>query len=328
MRSIRSGLVLVALSGALLGPQVDAAAADAPCARTAGSWQSQGPWDNHQFGNYVVSNNNFNGTAGQQTWASSEGCWGAVTRASAERFGIGSYPHIARGWMFDDTEMRALSTPGTADWTRKAGLGIAVTGLSKAKVHWAFSAPTTGGVRWMALIDVYFDHEPTPNPKAFPPVTDLMIDQALMDQQVGRGTYYAIVAAHSAPFVVTLGGIRYLGYIDSGGESAYHQAGGGGHTIHLFQRPTAFTDEGAGVVWGAQQATTDVAAIVKYFMQASPKDDYGRPIHYADGTVVSTPLITPDLYLDSINAGWEVDTGLRFDTTGFWIALQNEPDGP
>lgn len=327
MRSTRSGYLLLALAAALLGTRGDAVAADAPCARSAATWQSQGPWDDHRFGDYVVSNNNFDGTPGQQTWAASESCWGAVTQALVERSGIGSYPHVARGWMFDDGEMRTLSTPGTSDWTRKSGLGISLKELEKAKVHWAFEAPTGSGARWMALIDVYFDREPQPSPKAFPPITDLMIDQAIMDQPVGRGTYYSFVAAHSAPFVVTLGGIKYLGYIDSGGERSYHQPDGGGHTIHLFQRPTGYTD-GAGVVWGSQQATTNVAAIVKYFMQPSPHDDYGRPIHYADGTVVSTPLITPDLYLDSINAGWEIDTGLRFETTGFWIALQNEPDGP
>lgn len=325
MPSIRSGYVLLAAVIALLGRRVDAAT-PAPCAQTSASWQTQAQYENRRFGSYVLSSDNFNGTPGQQVWAVDVGCWGAVTRATTERDGIGSYPHITRGWLFDDGEMNALSTPGTFDWTRKSGLGIPVTRLTKAKVRWAFSAPTGAGARWMALIDVYFDREATPNPKAFPPVTDLMIDQALMDQAIGRGTYYSIVASRSSPFVVTIGGVKYLGYIDSGGERSYHQAGGGGHTIHLFRRPTGYTD-GAGVAWGSEQATTDVAAIVKYFMQSSPKDDYGRPIHYADGTVVAAPLIGPDLFLDAIDAGWEIDTGVRFETTSFWIALQNEPDG-
>jgi hypothetical protein len=123
---------------------------------------------------------------------------------------------------------------------------------------------------------------------------------------------------------VTLGASKYLVYIDNPGEAAYHQPGG--HTIHLFQLPTTYTDD-TGLVWGSNNATTDLAAIVKYFMQTSPKDDAGRPLRNAAGAEVTSPLIAPDLMLNAINAGWEIDVGTLFQTDQFWIALQNEPDG-
>ena len=74
-------------------------------------------------------------------------------------------------------------------------------------------------------------------------------------------------------------------------------------------------------------ATTDVAAIVRYFAQAAPKDDKGQPLQDAMGRTVAAPLFAADLYLNAINAGWEIDVGTAFRTDAFWIALQDEPDG-
>jgi hypothetical protein len=305
------------------------APAAAPCAQTAKSWTKTGPWDTQQYGNYFVSNDNFNNTPGQKIWANSEHCFGVTTSATVERSGVGSYPHVVRGWMQNEGDMRSQSTPGTLDWPIKSGMGIPVARLNKAKIHWAFTASTTPGSRWMALIDVYFHKTAMPNANEFPPATDLMINQSIMDQPIAShsantASYYAYTASVSHPFTVTLGGNKYLVYIDNPGEVGFHQTGG--HTIHLFQMPTTFTD-GSGVNWGAASATTDLAAIVKYFMQASPKDDAGRPVQTAGGTEVNAPLIQHDLMLNAINAGWEIDVGTSFQTNEFWIAMQNEPDG-
>lgn len=313
-----------ALLFAFLTATVAEALAAPDCARTQSSWGTQRQYDSKRFGNYLITSDNFNGTPGQTTWASSEACWGAVTTATKERGGIGSYPHIVRGWVNSGGDMSALSSPGTVDWTRRSGMGLSVQSLRKARVHWKFTAPVVPGARWMALIDVYFHGTPTPDASQFPPVTDLMIDQSLMDQDVGQQTFYEAVASRSHAFVVTLGGLTYLGYVDQAGESAFHRPGG--HTLHLFQTPTAYTRDAA-LNWGDTGATTDIAEIVRYFLQPDPRDSAGQPIHFADGTIVSSPLITPDLFLNAINAGWEIDVGTQFRTTDFWVAVQDEPDG-
>jgi len=317
----QSALLLFAL---LTANVLTAAPLPSTCVRTQSSWSTTREYESKRFGNYLITSDNFNRTPGQITWASSELCWGAITNSTKELGGVGSYPHIVRGWVNSAGDMRALSSPGTADWTRRSGMGISVQSLSKARVHWKFAAPVTPGSRWMALIDVYFHTTPTPDAAEFPPGTDLMIDQSLMDQDIGEQTFYEAVASRSHPFVVTLGGLAYLGYVDQAGENAFHRPGG--HTLHLFQAPTAYTRDAA-LNWGGTSATTDVAAIIRYFMQPNARDSAGQPLHFADGTIVSAPLITPNLFLTAINAGWEVDVGTEFSTSDFWVAVQDEPDG-
>jgi hypothetical protein len=175
----------------------------------------------------------------------------------------------------------------------------------------------------MALIDVYLHKSAAPSAKEFPPFVDLMIDQALADQIVNTTTYYALVAGQSNATTVTLGPNRYLVYVDNPGETSYHQSGG--HTIHLFQLPTSVTDT-VGPMWGASDARTSIDSVVKYFMQTSPKDDAGHTLKNAAGAEISTPLISPDLFLNAINVGWEIDVGTEFKTTQLWIAMQDEAD--
>jgi hypothetical protein len=226
--------------------------------------------------------------------------------------------------------MQQFSTPGTQDWTAKSGMGVNVAALSKAKIHWGFAAPTTLGTRWMGLMDIYFHRTPTPQYTEFPPVVDLMVDQSIMDQVLlGQAlitsTYYALVASFDHATTVTMGGVKYLTYIDDSGESSFHQAGG--HTIHLFQTPTTLSDV-VGPSWGSHDARHDLKAIIDYFRQANPKDDAGNPLLFANGAPVSSPLITDDLHLNSINAGWEIVTGTVFTNRTFCVAMQSEADCP
>lgn len=72
----------------------------------------------------------------------------------------------------------------------------------------------------------------------------------------------------------------------------------------------------------------DIKAIIDYFRQPSPKNDAGQGLVYANGTAVTTSLITNDLYLNAINAGWEIDIGTQFTNTAFCVAMQNEADCP
>jgi hypothetical protein len=177
-------------------------------------------------------------------------------------------------------------------------------------------------------MDIYFHKTPSPNYQEFPPVVDLMINQALGDRpNADYGSWYAIVTTgdHAAKSV-TIGGTSYVVYVDDGGETAYHQTGG--HTIHLFEHPTAYSQPGTGVRWGVQDGRHDLKVIIDYFRQSNPKDDAGQPLKFANGANITTPLITDDLYLNAVNAGWEIDTGTVFTNTAFCVSLQNEPDCP
>ena len=296
------------------------------CTKAADAWVTTGIFDAKQFGDYVVNNNNWGGTPGQKLWANSASCWGVTDTATSDIGAVRSYPSVTRGWTQNGNVLVPLSTPGTNDWTTKSGLGIAVTQLTKAKVHWSFSAPTTTGLRWMGLQDIYFHDTPTPAYTAWPPVVDLMIDQSLGDEVVNSTTYYALVALQSHASKVTIGGNEYLIYVDNSGESAYHASGG--HTIHLFNLPTAFSSDNGNTLWGTMNAVNDVAAIVKYLMQSHPLDDAGQPLLNAAGSVISSPLISTNLYLNAINSGWEIDDGTTFTTKSFCVAMQGEPDCP
>jgi hypothetical protein len=297
-----------------------------PCAPTSASYVTTNAYDYKQYGNYVVNNNNWGGTQGQRLWTNSAGCWGVTDTASVDTDGPHSYPSVTRGWSQNGAVMQALSTPGTSDWTTKSGMGIAVTALTKAKIHWSFEAPTTAGLRWMALQDIYFHTAPTPPYVDFPPFIDLMIDQGLGDQVVNSTTYYSLVSQESHATTVTIGNNTYLIYIDNPGEVSYHVPAG--HDVHLFNLPTAFTSGNGNPLWGVMDDVKDLAPIVKYLMQSHPVDDAGKPLYNASGVEITKPLISPDLYLTAINSGWEIDTGKTFTTTGFCVAVQNEPDCP
>ena len=299
------------------------AATSGACAKNSSSWTTTGAFDSKAYGNYFVNNNNWGGTPGQQFWSNDENCWGVTTTATHDNSSIGSYPSVTRGWSQNATIMQQQGGNG---WTVQSGMGIPVSQLTKAKVHWQFNAPTTSGIRWLGLMDNYFHSTNNPSPSQFPPVVDLMVDQSIADQVVNGSTFYALVAQQDHGSTVTISGVQYVFYIDDSDENAYHSAGG--HTIHLFRTPSAFTSGTALAIWGTNDGVTDLAAIVKFFMQSNPVDDNGAPIKTATGATVTTPLISPDLYFNAINAGWEIDDGTVFTNTGFCVAMQSEADCP
>jgi hypothetical protein len=304
-----------------------AATSPTGCAQSSSSWVSQsvgsGIFDYVAYGNYVVQADNWGNLPNQVTWANSAGCWGMTDSRTTDTGGISSYPHVTRGWM-ESSALGNLSTAGTYDWTTKSGMGIQVSQLTKAKMQWSFTTPTTAGIRWMALQDIYFHKTNNPAPSEFPPFIDLMIDQALADQVLNNTTYFALVATNDHASTVTLGGNTYLVTVDDPGEASFHQAGG--HNIHLFNLPTSFTSNNANATWGVKSATTDVAAIIQYFMQPNPLNDAGQPLLNSSGNPITSPIIASNLYLNAINAGWEIDDGTAFSTNGFCIAMQSEPD--
>ena len=285
------------------------------CAQGAGSYTTTGGFNFMTYGKYTVQNDNWGGTPGQAFWANSAACWGVTTTSTSERYGVGSYPHVTRGWENNQTTMNQLSTPGTNDWTTQSGMGISVTALTKARVHWAFNAAALPN-RWEGLMDIYFHKTPTPAASMFYPQLDLMVDQAGNDQ-ISPPYYGALLISNHAS-QVTIGGNTYMTYVDNPGQ-VFNQTGG--HTIEMFMVPTIST-----AMWGSADAVTDVAAIIQFWMQSNPLDDAGKPMVNAAGVTITTAMITPDLYLNAINAGFEIDTGTAFATTAFCVAMQNEPD--
>ena len=185
---------------------------------------------------------------------------------------------MTRGWSQNATIMQQQGGNG---WTVQSGMGIPVSQLTKAKVHWSFKAPTTSGIRWLGLMDNYFHSTNSPSPSQFPPVVDLMVDQSIADQVVNGSTFYALVAQQDHGSTVTISGVQYVFYIDDSDENAYHSAGG--HTIHLFRTPSAYTSGTALAIWGTNDGVTDLAAIVKFFMQSNPVDDNGAADQDCDG---------------------------------------------
>ncbi len=301
---------------------ISGGASASACAQNSSSWTTTGAFDSQAYGNYFVNNNNWGGTSGQKFWSNDENCWGVTTSATRDSGMVSSYPSVTRGWSQNATIMQQQ---GGNSWTVQSGMGIPVSQLTKAKVHWSFDAPTQG-VRWLGLMDNYFHKTSSPSPTQFPPVVDLMVDQSIADQVVNDSSYYALVAVQDHGTTITVSGVQYVMYIDDSDENAYHSAGG--HTIHLFRTPSAFTSNTPLALWGTNDGVTDLAGIVKFFMQSNPVDDKGQPLKTSSGATVTSPLITSDLYLNSINAGWEIDTGTEFTNTGFCVAMQNEPDCP
>jgi hypothetical protein len=190
-------------------------------------------------GKYAVQNNRWGTSGGQALWVKDHNCWGITTNwAMSPDTNVLSYPSVVRGWLNNGAmsgigQSSIFSSAGTQDWTTNgSGMGIAVTALTQAKARWSFNPPTAAGLRWGALMDVYFHRTATPdsrNGADFPPAIDLMINQAVMDQAISspsdwrKSTFYAAVAANANPSVVTIGGNTYLIYIDEAGDLGFHK---------------------------------------------------------------------------------------------------------
>jgi hypothetical protein len=304
-----------------------------PCGgKGPGSYVTSNAFDWVQDGNFTVQQNNWGGDAGQALWVDSAECWGVSNTRTTEIYGISADPGVQRGWTQNCTAFNAL---GGAAWTAQSGMGIQVSALTKARVHWAFTAPAPYPVsRWNALIDTYFwTQMPTTcsgdshewNSK----IVDLMVDQSINDQVLNGQSYYAQVAAQNNATLVIIYPLNpsdppsaYLVYVDNPNQ-VFNAPGG--HTIEMFLLPSAWFTPGL-AVWGSNDSVTDLAAIVKFWSQPNPLDVYGNPILYGNGTPITAPVISPSYYLGETYAGFEQDFGSPFVTTAFCMAVQNEPD--
>jgi hypothetical protein len=330
-------------------PQHGSVAGTAACARNPGSivntstGSSASIFNFNRFGKYAVSFDDWGPDPGTLTqWINGPGCWGVSTTTHAERTAIGSYPNVSRGWSNNAALLQSLSGsgfPSAPDWTTRSGMGIRVSAITKVHAKWSMSVPSTPNVddavsRWNALLDVYFHAVANPPATAWLPQIDLQIMQMLMDQPI-RGQapeqsgYHAYTMLHHHAWVKTIGAVRYLGVVDA---ARFNQPGG--HTITMMAGPTMATDPATtGLLWGQPSMTHDIGGIVAWLAQPHPLDDQGKPITDAAGRPVTVPVIPGSSYLTAVNAGFEIDFGTgpqdnQWTTTGFWVAVQDEPDGP
>jgi hypothetical protein len=283
------------------------------------------------FGNYIVAIDDWTSTP-LAMWINDQACWGATTTIRKDPLSPGMAPNVTRGWIYNQTAMNLLSDAGTQNWTTKSGMGIQLSALTKARVHWSMSAPTVPypASRWDALLDIFFHtmQHPLQDGTGWYPEVDLQIIPAMMDSG-----YYKAVATGNGAQLVTLGGVGYVAIVDAMGP--FNQTGG--HTITMFARPTDFSEAGTGFLWGNLSQTHDLFAIITFWMQANPKDDGGTPIHFGSagwsalkGQAVTTPLLNAAWYLTAVNGDFEINFGdgtTPWITNDFWVAVQNEPDG-
>ncbi|MGE0188565.1 MAG: hypothetical protein AB7F79_12620 [Steroidobacteraceae bacterium] len=213
-------------------------------------------------------------------WANSQSCWG-VTATHSNGNGIAKgYPQAVRGWV-----------QGNGFTTTNSAMGIKVTNLTKAHVHWSMSAPTTG--RYQALWDIYLHDKANPAGSETAH-TSLMINQRIADDGYYAGQLANCPQTPGQPCpTVTFGGQTFRLWVGTAGWAT-------GNVIQLFLVPNS------GPLFGSETMTLDLKAVI-------------------DG-LRGLGLIPDSDYLTSIQIGWEIIEGGTFTTNKFWTALQNEPD--
>jgi hypothetical protein len=188
--------------------------------------------------------------------------------------------------------------------------------------------PGGTSLRWDTLLET--DYATSPNcthtsPCAYPEYSQLTVYVAQVDQVYNGASFYAGAIAGNHGFAKTIGGVTYACVVDSN-LGTFSQAGG--HTIFCFYPPNSLSPvaNNALMYWGSDNVVIDFAPLIAYFEQSNPTDDAGNPIKTGNGTVVTSPLLPPTLYLNTIQADYEVN-GLPYaTTTAFCVAMQNEPD--
>lgn len=312
-------------------------------------------------GNYLEQFNDWGPLPGGYTmWVNDQACWG-VTGVTQNTDWSKAYPRCApsagRGWTGDPGKYTPNGGLLPADWPVRSGMGLSVTALGKSKLRWSISqAPTAlpsspghATSRWDALIDVYLDTQPNPpgadsaSANPYFSYTDIQIYQWNMDD----GTYWNAAnigpGGSCHPCLKTIGGVQYVVVINAyradRGYGAGVKARAASCTPSFFPRPVAGWDTGGTMPYlqGKADVTHDIKGMIDWLRSTSssaggPADDNGNPIFFADGRTVTSALISDDLYLTGISSGFEINfTGSPSDawvTGEYWIAMQNEADGP
>jgi hypothetical protein len=251
-----------------------------PCDPTHPLWQTCDNWATQDYGLYVVRNNIWGSddpAAGSQCiWSSSEHCWGIEAAHQNGTGQVKGYPQIIRGWAIGNGYMNSAH-----------GMGIRVSDLTKARIHWNMTAPTDG--RYMALWDIYF--HPTATPGGEKAKINLMLFQRIVDSD---GWFTSDTAGLP---IVTLAGEQWKQRITEGDSMSATT-----RVITLYRQP-----ESASAFFGSEDMTLDLKAMI-------------------DQLVGLGYLSATEDYLTGIQIGWEIIWGGTFQTNEFWTALQDEPD--
>jgi hypothetical protein len=216
----------------------------APACSKTGGWVTTDFWGTQNLTPYVIRNNMWNNSAagaGTQTlWATSSRCWGvdSMHQDLAPKGTVKSYPNIARGWVVSQA---GFSNPNH-------GLAIQVSALTKAKIRWSMTAPTTG--RTWALWDIYF-HENTSPGSGLAPV-NLMIQQRIVDSdgwmQQDSGSWPK----------VTIAGYTFREKRETSSVSSTRN------------RIQLYIDVVAGAVLGVDDMTLDLKAVIDHYVGEGP----------------------------------------------------------
>ena len=181
---------------------------------------------------------------------------------------------------------------GWATWDgyirQNTGVPLKLSEMTKAKIYWKTSAPSAPGGRYQGLWDIYL-HTIT-NPSA----TQLSHTNIQIFQQIYDPSGYA--SGEAAKGVTkTYGGITFKMNIINGATMSSTNK-----VITLFMGPFAKPN------MGVPEALIDLKAVLDGLK--------------ADG------ILDPNLYLSSIQPGWEIIGAGKFVTLDFWTALQDEPE--
>jgi hypothetical protein len=289
---------------------------------------------------YPLYSLNFNDWGSQQCtmtqWINTPACWGVNYSGVGydnTAAGIGSYANVCRGWT------NASGATSGAGYPASVGMGVQLSAMTKAKVHWSCVTPTAqpNQSRWDNLIDVYWWTTPDPHSlgSAFPPHVDMQIVPRLMD----NGGFAGQNAVNHHYSTKTLGGNTYNVVISSQGSSDWGSgfSDATGYTVSFYLLPTTAATNGVGnQLWGQISATHDILAMATWLASSNPLDDSSAPVKNASGITVSAANgnlpMNSSWYLDAVNAGtefaWDLVSADPFTTNNFWVSMQAETDGP
>jgi hypothetical protein len=329
------------------------------------------------YGNYAVQPNSYSSppvNTSFSMWSQSASCWGinSLTTGSSSNYSFWNAPEVTRGWSYGyngpftssgGLQVSSLNAGYNASRPCPSSGGTA----SSVCVKWAMSVPgvapstqindaTHTYTAWNALLDVYFHSVPKPD-NTTDTSFDLQIYQMVMDYQAGGSPNWAAWIVGDGFFPKhpwakkTIGGVTYLVSVNMqdpgtyGGNWVGHGGGATQNMVSMFVLPTIPTGS-TSYLWGSASVTHDLGGIIKWLSQTETRsgvtgifDDAGARLidNENAGRTITTPLISPSLYLTGLNAGYEVvdittlgrasANNSLFTTTNYWAALPGEATG-
>jgi len=318
--------------------------------------------------------NNLPPNTNYSMWSQSASCWGInMDMPTNSSNSYWSAPLVTRGFSFGYSKPLIANGGNLVSTLNSTYAGSATPcpagGTSSSVcVKWAMSVPGVASQtsindsthtysNWNALLDIYFHDTANPSNSTYKAKFDLQIYQMVMDW-VSSGPNWSNwivgVAWGNRPYTTkTIGGVTYLvavnmqdpGTYEYGNSNAWvGYSGGTLDMVSMFVLPTIPTGSSS-YLWGSPSVTHDVGGIIKWLSTTETRngvtgifDDAGVLLkdYQRSGRNITTPLISPSLYLTGLNAGFEVVNANKstgganqslFTTTNYWVALPGETLG-